>query len=291
MTFVGKVLVVVQLVLSVCFMAFAGAVFAVQSNWKVKTEQVEKDLDESRTAVATLQGEKEALKQEMTTKLTDANDRADKAEGAFDKLKPDFDRLQNDLQEMTDERDKQQALAEIAGEEAKMRRVEAQLQRAVNSRLHEKLDKLSIQLGQRGDELFSALRTDKTVSDRYKKILEELAAAKLFLQQHDLELPKDFRSLVGKTPPPPIVQGMVLDVGKAKRGGSEFVEISLGSDDGLLQTHSLYVFRAAARNNGRAKFLGKIELVLLRPDRAVGKVVEKAKNGVIEKGDHVTTRL
>ena len=41
MTFVGKVLIVVQVVMSLCFMAFAGAVYVTHENWKTKYEDSE----------------------------------------------------------------------------------------------------------------------------------------------------------------------------------------------------------------------------------------------------------
>ena len=44
MTFVGKVLVIVQVVLSLCFMAFAGAVYTVQQNWKTAYERKVEEL-------------------------------------------------------------------------------------------------------------------------------------------------------------------------------------------------------------------------------------------------------
>ena len=42
MSFIGKILVVMQLVLSICLMAFAAAVSTYQTNWKLKTETVQK---------------------------------------------------------------------------------------------------------------------------------------------------------------------------------------------------------------------------------------------------------
>ena len=44
MTFIGKMLVVVQLVLSLLFMAFAGAVFTVEQNWKQQFTDKDQDL-------------------------------------------------------------------------------------------------------------------------------------------------------------------------------------------------------------------------------------------------------
>ena len=120
----------------------------------------------------------------------------------------------------------------------------------------------------------------------------EFANARNYIQLNGLEVPTDFSDFAGATPPPPNVHGVVMDARKSKKQrGVEYVEISIGSDDGLLEGHSLYVFRSAVDNKGKAKFLGRIEIVLLTPDRAVGTVVGKAKNGVIQKGDNVTTRL
>jgi chromosome segregation ATPase len=51
MTFVGKVLVVVQVVLSLCFMAFAGAVYTVQQEWKTAHDKKVAELDASKKEV------------------------------------------------------------------------------------------------------------------------------------------------------------------------------------------------------------------------------------------------
>ena len=47
------------------------------------------------------------------------------------------------------------------------------------------------------------------------------------------------------------------------------------------------MFRAGVQN----KYLGEIRLKLVTADRAVGVVVDRAKNGVIEREDYVTTKL
>ena len=46
MTFLGKIVIVVQVVLSLMFMAFAGAVFSVQTNWKTRAEGLQTRLEE-----------------------------------------------------------------------------------------------------------------------------------------------------------------------------------------------------------------------------------------------------
>ena len=44
MTFVGKMLIVLQLVLSLLFMAFAGAVSTVEKNWKQESSNIQDEL-------------------------------------------------------------------------------------------------------------------------------------------------------------------------------------------------------------------------------------------------------
>lgn len=291
MTFVGKVLIVVQLLLSVCFMAFAGAVFAVQSNWRQKAVETQTELVDAKDLVTNLQNEKQQLLKDMAAEIEKVSGDRDKWEAEATGLDAELKAKTDELKTVKIDRDNQQAVATTASVEAEMRRVEADLQRSKNSKLHEQLDKLGDEARALEDITFGMkLKTDSLLA-KHTITLEELAARRKIMELNDLKLPKDLRSLDGKTPPPPIVESLVSDVRQGKTRGTEFVEIRIGSDDGLLDGHTLYVFRTAEKNNGRAKFLGRIEIVLLTPDKAVGRVVEKAKNGVIQVGDHVTTRL
>jgi hypothetical protein len=52
------------------------------------------------------------------------------------------------------------------------------------------------------------------------------------------------------------------------------------------------VFRTGLGKKGQQpKFLCKIVIVNTTPDKAVGEVIESTRNGVIQKGDNVTTKL
>ena len=91
MTFVGKVLVVVQVVLSVCFMAFAAAVYTTPNNWKLQHEQL---VEKSTQTEADLNAELEKIKNENSALQAKANDTQTKA-----------DMLQNSVVALTQERD------------------------------------------------------------------------------------------------------------------------------------------------------------------------------------------
>ena len=119
-------------------------------------------------------------------------------------------------------------------------------------------------------------------------MLSELAILQKILAANGL--PNDPKAVAGLQTPPPAVDGQVLETKRGGRSGSDLVEISLGTDDGLVEGHKLSVFRPAV-NDRAAKFLGEIKIVYVTPDRAVGTVVSRAKNGIIEKGDGVTSKL
>lgn len=78
----------------------------------------------------------------------------------------------------------------------------------------------------------------------------------------------------------PNVEGTVVAVGE-----KNLIEISIGSDDGILVNHELDVYREGV-------YLGRVRVVKTAPDRAVAEVMpEYPKTGTIRKGDRVATKL
>ena len=75
-------------------------------------------------------------------------------------------------------------------------------------------------------------------------------------------------------PLPPMLNGLILDKRK------NFVEISLGSDDGLRSGHTLDVIREGVR--------GRIIVRRTDPDRAIGEIIPEFQKLPIGKGDRVT---
>lgn len=77
---------------------------------------------------------------------------------------------------------------------------------------------------------------------------------------------------------PPIgLTGLVLDVRK------NFMEISIGSDDGLRVGHELDVFKDRT-------YKGRIVVRRTDPDRAVAEIITEIQRGEMIKGDRVRTR-
>lgn len=290
MSFVGKVLVVVQVVLSICFMGFAGAVFTAQNNWRDKSQKLQDNVASLQKTMNELESEYSNYKTETTQKINDALSQAQTAKAANDVLIKQNKSYQNQLETVRAERDTSVAQAETTGQEAKFRRQESDRQRVVNKTLHDTINELRAKIKSLEDTIFTQSIREKSLVAKHNKVLDELNYLNKIVANLGVD-PKD-PAIAGMQTPPPAVEGLIINTKKDKRNGTKFVEVSLGSDDGLTKGHQLYVYRFGTKENGnRPKYLGKIELVYVDPDKAVGTVIDAAKNGVIEKGDHVNSKL
>ncbi|QDT30435.1 hypothetical protein Enr10x_58010 [Gimesia panareensis] len=290
MSFVGKVLVVVQVVLSVCFMGFAGAVFTAQTNWRNESLKLKDNVASLQKSMNELESEYSNYKTDKTKEVNDAKSQAELAKAANEALTAKIKEKQNDLDTVSAERDTSVAQAETTGEEAKFRRQESDRQRVVNKTLHNTINDLRAKIKSLEDTIFTQSIREKSLVAKHNKVLDELNYLNKIVANLGID-PSD-PAIAGMQTPPPAVEGLIINTKKDKRNGTKFVEVSLGSDDGLSKGHQLYVYRFGNKENGnRPKYLGKIELVYVDPDKAVGTVIDAAKNGVIEKGDHVNSKL
>lgn len=288
MSFLGKLLVGLQLFLSVVFLIFAGAVFSTQKNWKAAKEAVETQKTQIEAEKRQVEQDFAAFKTRMDADLKNEQQRAANAEGQVKLLKDQIDAADKELVAAKTERDEQRELAKVSVEEARQRREEALLQRGINNDLQKLLNEKNERLQASEDVNFNLKVAEQALLDKHAKVLSDLALYLKIIAANGLST--DPQSVAGLQTPPPAVDGEVLETKKAGRSGSDLIEISIGSDDGLAEGHKLSVYRPQTSDRA-AKFLGDIKLVYVTPDRAVGAVVLKAKNGVIERGDNVTSKL
>ena len=289
MSFLGKILVVVQVVLTILFMAFAGAVSATHESWKAQRDKVAKDLaqrdlelrDEQSRAQATeqkLQTDLAAAKQEAALKDADNRD----LKGRLDTLTAEYDQVKAAAAVKTQ-------LAGIAAEDNEARQEEAVRLREVLEKRREAYDSLVGTYKKLVDDNIELAKTFEILKIDLETALKDKATLEQILVANKLSAdPKSYASL---RPQPPLVKGRVLEASKSREGRTELVAISLGSDDGLNRGDTLTVYRSGLAKNEAPKFLGKIEIVSLEPDSAVGMVVDKSKNSLIPEGDDVTTGL
>jgi len=285
MTFVGKLLVIVQLVLSICFMALAGAVFTRHTQWQERynaqveqTEGIQKELDREREDLARIEDSLSEQVKQLTDRLQNETLAKQAAEQARDRLTLDLSTEKTNLNTA-------ESLAQISAAEAENRRDEALLRLEQNKVLNLKVNEQDAVIQQQEDELFNREVEGRTIRNRYNDLLGQTAIYRKVLAANGFDT--DPKSYARDIAPTPLVYGEVVETRRSSRTGRELIEISIGSDDGIKQGTTLFVYRTGERS----RYLGEITVELVRPDRAVGIVVNKAKNGVIEAKDYVTTRL
>ncbi len=285
MTFVGKLLVIVQFMLSICFMAFAGAVYTHQTNWRVENQ---KTTDKLNAANRDLKAEVDKRTDLQTTLTAKVNAAEDKAKAATNeqrltadlakKLKEEVDLLNSNLSTET-------SLKKSAQEEANIRKEEARILTTVNDKLNKELNQKNTVTRTQDETLFSRETELKSLSEKYDVMVAQVATFTKVLAANGFSTdPKSYSTV---NSPTPLVFGRVEEAEPKGKSGKERVQISVGSDDGVTEGATLFVYRIGERS----KFLAQIRIELVKPDQAVGVVIPGTKNGVIEKGDYVSTKL
>jgi hypothetical protein len=287
MSYVGKILVIVQLVLSLLFMAFAGAVFAVHQNWRAKTEAVQKTLDQTQKSLEATQGELTLAKRDFETRLSEAEQKANTFQAKNTSMIAELAALKAQKDNLEQQRATQTGLAEAKANEARFRQEEAERTRIENTKLQTTLDQTAAETRELKDKMFTLEEAYKALNKQYEAGLAQLAYLKKIVANHGLET--DPEVVAKQSAPPPPVDGIVTGVRKNRANRVQLIEISIGSDDGLVKGNELDVVRIVGQDN--SQWLGRVRVVDLGPDWAVAEVILPSKNGIIQDGDNVTTRL
>ncbi|MCA8985139.1 MAG: hypothetical protein R3C12_22620 [Planctomycetaceae bacterium] len=289
MSLIGKFFVVMQILLSVTFMGFAVAVFTYQTDWKGKAEAEQQAKQQAQTLTQNLQGEFDKFRLDMTATVKAAEDKAERAEAANTALQRQLEDRARENERLANDLQTQSTLAEVTEDEAKARGAEAMAQRTVNLDLHGKLKETKNSLLAAEDQVYNLTVERDNLVGKNKILTEELAFLRKVVRNNNLET--DPRIYAAQNDPPPVLDGLVITATENAKGSVDMVEISIGGDDGLLKGHKLFVYRTGLQPGEAPKYLGQIELVFVDSDHAVGMVIEKAKNGIIKRGDHVTSKL
>lgn len=289
MSFLGKILVVVQVVLTILFMAFAGAVSATHTSWKQAHENVTKQLADKEQQLRAEEARAKAEKLELETKLSSATEAAALKDADNRDLKSRLDTLTAEYDQVKTAAAVKTQLASIAADDNEARQEEATRLREVAQNRLKSYEVVVDELKKSKDEAnelaknVASLKTNYETAMKDKAILEQILVAN--------KLSTDPNSYASLRPAPPLLQGKVLETSKNRLGRSELIAISLGSDDGLNKGDHLGVYRSGLAKTDSPQYLGKIEIVSLEPDKAVGMMIDKTKNSLIQEGDNVTTGL
>lgn len=279
MNLVGKIMIVLILVMSILFMGFALAVYSTHQNWK--------ELVDGPSGLKVQNRRLSQEKEQLENQVAEANNKL-----AFERAA----RREALANLVTRENQKNQQLLAREQQYADLQSQHRQALEAVNT-AQTTLNALKEEVQTLRDNNRKARQERNEAFMLAKKLTDEINRG-----QGDLRLMKLRNTELVQTVSR---QGLVLDrngltefspvdniapqvEGQVTRVVDGLVEVSIGSDEGLQEGHTLKVFRI----NGKVgAYLASIEIVDTNSDRAVGRIVPGTREGIIRKGDRVATKI
>ncbi len=265
MSWIGKILAVMGMLLALVLMWFTASTFAARTNWKVQADNYKKVYEDAKAAreaeYRTNQSERDALARQVKTEQS----RADGFAVQFKKAEADVAKVTADLADLT-KADKERAalVSELQANAAANQARADKLQGRVNGLEDEKI-KLTITAEQAvkdkqaAETLARQAQQDKLNAD---KKAEDLAALLADEKSRGFGGGGSDRSLFGVRPVP-IREGTRGTVESYKGG---LLQITLGIDHGVTTGATLDVFRTGAD----AKYLGTVVIDRAYPQQSVG---------------------
>ena len=281
MTFVGKILVIVILIFSLVFLGISTVAFTTAKNWMVATKSEQTKATELQKKLTDAQAAVEAAKKGL-----------EDAKGQFDQEKKNLDtRLATlteenarNLAQITDVRGKLGVAEQTANstlQEVAAKRDQTNQLRTQITAVEKQANDFKLHQAELNDRIRELERQLETATKNNSDLRERVAKFSTLLQRNGLST--DISQIKGLESPPPVT-GEVKRVNATNNG----MEITIGSDDGLVVGHHLYMYRLTPS----PEYLAQVEVVSVDPDQSVVKVVGKTYLGrKIKEGDIVSSSV
>jgi len=282
MNLVGKIFVVVLFVQSLTFMAFAVCVYGTHKSWYdaiyYEDDNPEKGGYFQRLELA--KGNNVKLKRKLDT----SDSKLQAVQASMTQIIAQLEAEKRRLAETNDLLFKDKIaeaaknltiIATVAGSQQNLEKIANELDLLRKSIAGTRNDR-NIQFDRvvvLTDLVHQLLAQQDILAERNRTLLAELTKHEILRKMSGTNIDVALATVV------PRVNGVVLAVGR-----EDFLEISIGSDDGLKKGHQLHVYR----NN---KYLGEIEVLKTTPDKSVARIDKDKLQGPIRKGDRVATKI
>jgi hypothetical protein len=279
---IGKILIVMQLVFSLCFMCFAGAVYSFQAGWKSKTVEAQSKLKNAEDNVKALQDRNTQVEQKLTEQFAAEKKRADEENAKVLQLETNLQQALGSLAGAEQQRDKHLADLIVAQQEAQARIKETTELRAETKRLRDQANEHIANRRQLEGSNLDLAGQLAVAEEQKRNALKKIAELKGLMRLEGLD-----PDMILTTAAPEAIEkidGIVSASMKNASGSAELVEVSVGSDDGIRRGMRLIVYRGS-------EFICELDVTSATADKAIGRVIEETRNGTIERGDNVTTKL
>ncbi len=273
MTFIGKILTGLTLVLSILFASLSVVVFATHTNWRDEAKKLEtsvaeltatntrlrEDIQRSKDEYAREQAARKMAIAALETQLQTATDSAKRAKDESDTLNSQIGTLIG--KGNTDS-------SQLASVTSQVAELQTQLKDARADRDAQFADAVRLT-----DEVHTLQGVKDTLTSKNVQLAASNARFQKVLEANNLTEFDEVESI------PPKLDGVVVAVGER-----DLIEVSLGADDGLKIGHTLDVHRGAV-------YLGRVMIRQTSPNRAVAQIIPEFRKGLIRTNDRVATRF
>jgi len=276
MNLLVRLFIILIFIGSLILASFSLVLYVTHTNWREQAVTLQLERDKAKKDLEDLQKAKAELETALTLEIKSQAARSVALAATVRQLNQDDEKKSEELAKLKAELDQQVAAVKGATE--------------TTEALRARFDGIS-------KELLDAQKDWAQMSTQLNKQMDEAHGLALLLasyQATSAQLAKDYRDAVEvlrihglsadpelySKQPPSGISGIVTEV---RSGG--IVEISIGSDSGLIKGHQLDVVR---NREGRSSYIGKIEITQTAADRAVAKVMPDFRRGVVQRDDEVT---
>jgi chromosome segregation ATPase len=281
MTFVGKILVIVIMAFSLLFLGISTVVFTTSKNWMTATKDEQKKVDELKKKLQDAQAVSDAAKKGLED--AKANFAAE-TKALTNRLASLEDTNKQNLDALTTERGnvvKFEETAKSTLQEVSAKRAQTDLLRQQLSAVEKQANEFKLRQAELNDKIRELERILESATKNNSDLREKVAKFSTLLRSNGLS--DDITQIKGLESPPPVV-GQVKRIDPTNRR----IEITIGSDDGLVVGHELYIFRTTPR----PEYIGKATIVTVEPDQSVVKVIGNTYQGKkIKEGDVVSSTI
>lgn len=284
MNIIGKIFVFAVFVMSLVFMSFAVALYSTHTNWRDEITRTADQVQANKplgykAQLEQAKKEREALTQQidlLTRQVAESEAERDQVVAKIQTALEQKDKELQDLRKSKDVREdeRHKAQAELVTARAELDKAAKAVDdlRAEVREMHAKVDGQVDRATKLASELHEKESFLEIANERKTQLEKQVANARLLLKQYGLAIESLPRDHV------PSIDGVVSAV------ADDSVEVTLGGDDGVQMGHFLEVWRDD-------QYLGRVVVISVKSDRAVGRIVPEFRRGVIQPGDRVATRL
>ncbi len=300
MNLLGKIFIVLIFVMSLVFSSMVVAVYSTHTNWRDvvmrpadqvgpgKELGLRYQLENERQLVKQLQERLEALTKQLNAEKLAYQQAVAKLETEYASLSNELETMRQTHAQLVEQNTRAIASLQALQEETASLRAEVEGgivggQKVIGLREEIRLvqkdrDSQFQRVVELTDELNQTRQQLEVLREQSTRLAQELANAQSVLRKFGLKPQPELYEDV-----PPEVEGVILATTPAGN-----VEISIGSDDGLVKGHKLEVYRIQP---DQAMYLGRIEVLETYPDRAVCRVIPEYRKGEMQRGDRVASKI